>query len=40
MIDLISDLDNNMYFVRENEQDIAVFDSLEEAQNFINPYTQ
>jgi len=40
MIDLISDLDNNMYFVRENEQDIAVFNSLEEAQNFINSYTQ
>lgn len=36
MIDIISDTDNNMYFVRENGQDIAVFNSLEEAQTYIN----
>lgn len=36
MIDIISDIDNNMYFVREDGRDIAVFNSLEEAQTYIN----
>lgn len=36
MIDIISDIDNSMYFVRENEQDVAVFNSLGEAQNYVN----
>lgn len=34
MVDIIIDLENSMYFVRENERDIAVFTTLEQAQEY------
>jgi hypothetical protein len=34
MIDIISDTDNSLFFVRENEQDVAVFTTLAEAQEY------
>tara|TARA_R110000803_G_scaffold197881_1_gene261512 strand:- start:17 stop:136 length:120 start_codon:yes stop_codon:yes gene_type:complete len=34
MIDIITDTDNGLYFVRENEIDIAVFNTLAEAQEY------
>jgi|TARA_R110000744_G_scaffold147121_1_gene260057 hypothetical protein len=36
MLDIISDLENNLYFVREDGVDIEIFDTLEKAQNYIN----
>jgi len=38
MLDIVSDIDNNMYFVRENEQDVAVFNSLQDAQDYLDNY--
>ena len=34
MIDIISDTDNSLYFVRQDEQDVAVFTTLAEAQEY------
>jgi len=34
MIDIITDIENSLYFVRENEIDIAVFATLAEAQEY------
>lgn len=34
MIDIISDLENSLYFVRDNGQDVAMFTTLAEAQEY------
>ena len=40
MIDIISDIQNSNYFVRENEIDIAVFNTLEAAQNYSSSLSE
>ena len=36
MIDIVVDIDNGLYFVRQDEMDIAMFDSQAQAQAFVD----
>ena len=36
MIDIVIDTDNGLYFVRQDEMDIAVFTTQQQAQDFVD----